>query len=102
MSNRRIVYENHLAAYKKALAQRVELLKSRKLADKAEDRDPTFRAIKGKVRQFERRLRALDKVASVNADVEARRAERLANPKVKEKKPKAPAAAAPKAKKSKS
>ena len=58
-----------------------------------------FKALKGKIRQFEGRLRALDKLAAVNLDVETRRADRLANPKVKVKKPKAVVAASAKPKK---
>ncbi len=101
MSNRRPVYQENLVAYKKALTDRVDVLKSKKLDEKGQRKDPTFKLLKGKIRQFERRLRALDKVDAVNADVEARRADRLANPKVKVKKPKAVAAPAAKPKKPK-
>ena len=101
MANRRAVYERHLTSFKNALSLRASALKAKKLDEKAQQKDPTFRNIKGKIRQFERRLRAIDKVQAVNAEVEARRAERLANPKVKVKKPKAVAAPAAKPKKEK-
>jgi hypothetical protein len=96
MANRRRVYERHLTSFKNALTVRTDVLKAKKLDEKAQKKDPTFRNIKGKIRQFERRLRAIDKLQAINAEVEARRAERLANPKVKEKKPKAAPAAKPK------
>lgn len=99
MRQRRQVYEQHLVSYKNALSEWSTVLKGRQLEDKEQTKDTTFRKIKGKIRQFERRLRALDKVAAVNAETEARRAQRLATPKVKEKKAKAPASAATKPKK---
>ncbi len=101
MANRRAVYERHLTSFKNALTLRTDTLKAKKVDAKAHSKDPTFRNIKGKIRQFERRIRALDKVQAINAEVEARRAERLANPKVKEKKPKASSAPAAKPKKEK-
>lgn len=101
MANRRAVYEIHLTAIKNALTHRAHDLQAKKLDEKGQRKDPAFRKLKGKIRQFERRLRAIDKVAATNAEVLARRAERLANPKVKVKKPKAVAAPAAKPKKDK-
>jgi hypothetical protein len=90
MLSRRNVIENHLKKAQDAVAGRVKVLEGKKFDRKRQKRDPHLRSLQAEVRKYADRLKALDQIAAVNADVEARRAERLAKPKepkVKKKKP---------------
>lgn len=98
MATRRELYESHKQTVTAQLEQHKKALAGKKLDEKAQKRDPIFRKLKADIKKFDLRIKALDKVDAVNADLVQRRAERAAQPKVKKEKKKkvAPAAAKPK------
>ena len=98
MVTRRQIYEHYLKSAEAALKERVKSLADKKqLSEKQAKRDATCRKYEAVMRKFKRRIKALDSVDQVNADLVTRRAEKAARP--KEEKPKKKAAeAAPKAK----
>jgi hypothetical protein len=99
MPQTRPVIEEHLNNAKAALAARAQVLSGKKLDDKAKKRDATYRRLHAEVKKYTSRLKSLEKYLAICADVDTRRAERLATPKKKkEKKKKAPVEAKPKAK----
>lgn len=98
MTTRREVAENHLNAAKQALDARKSALSGRKLNDKQVKRDATYRKIEADVRKWKKRLGAFDAVVALNAEVEQRRAEKAAQPKVKKEKKKVAVAKPEKAK----
>ena len=90
MLSRRNVIENHLKQAQDLLNSRLKVLTERQLDQKARKRDVTVRKYKAEVSQYKRRLAALDKIDTVNADLVTRRAERAEKAKLpKEKKKKA-------------
>lgn len=96
---RRALYKAHRETALAEVEARKKVLLGKKLDEKAVRRDPAFRRLRAVIKQYDRRIKALDKVDAVNADLVTRRAERAARPKVpKEKKKKV---AAPKAEKPK-
>jgi hypothetical protein len=99
MKKNRAQVEANLAAAKAKLADQSKKLADKKLVGKKCRLDPKYRAIESEVRTFNRRLAAMDKIDARNQDLETRRAERAATPKVKkvkEKKVEAPKAKAKK------
>src|SRR5687768_3203021 len=86
MVSRRTVYEAHKQTMTDALAARKAVLAERKLDEKSQKRDTTFRKLKALVKKYDQRLKALDKVEAVKADLVKRREERAAMPKVKKEK----------------
>lgn len=104
MATRRELYESHKQSITAQLEQHKKALAGKKLDDKAQKRDPIFRKLKADLKKYDLRLKALDKVDAVNADLAERRAVRAATPKVKKEKKKkvaAPAKGEGKAKKEK-
>jgi hypothetical protein len=92
--------EAHLKAAKATLAAHgAKLAESKKLIGRKCRLDTKYRALESEVRTFNRRLAAMDKIDARNQDLETRRAERLANPKVKKVREKKVEAPKPKAKK---
>jgi hypothetical protein len=98
MLSRRNVIENHLKRAEATLQSRTAVLTERQLGEKSRKRDVMFRKAQAEIRQYKRRLKALDKIDAVKADLEKRRVERAEAaklPKEKKKKKAAPAAAKP-------
>lgn len=92
----RQVIETHLKSAQQAAAARLQVLQGKKLDKKASRRDARLREIQALERKYKRRLKALGKIDAVNADLEKRRAEKAAQPKMpKEKKKRAPVATKP-------
>ena len=90
MPTPRNVIETHLKQAQDALQDRMKLLTGRQFDEKRCKRDARVRELQGLVRQFNRRIKAFDKIVAVNQDLVTRRAERAAQPKlpkVKKKKP---------------
>lgn len=98
MVSRRTVYEAHKKSLTDALGRRKTALVAKKLDDKAQKRDPQFRKLKADIKKYDLRIKALDKVEAVKADLAARKEIRLSTPKVKKEKKKA-VVVAPKPKK---
>jgi len=93
MLTRRQVIEQHIKRAEEALKERTATLKERNIeGKKGTAKDVTFREVQAVLRQYHRRLKALDKADAVNVDVETRRAVRLSTPKVPKEKKKKPVA----------
>jgi hypothetical protein len=90
MKTNRAQVERHLAKAKERLAAHGTKLAGKNLKGRKCRLDPKYRSIESEVRQFNRRLAAMDKIDARNQDLENRRAERAATPKVKKVKEKAP------------
>lgn len=99
MKSNRAQVETHLANVKVRLAAYGATLAAKKsLVGRKCRLDTKYREIESEVRTYTKRLKAMDKIDARNVDLETRRADRLANPKVKKVRVKAAAAPAPKAK----
>lgn len=80
MVSRRQIYEHYLSKAEKALSERIEHLSNkRQMSEKQARRDATCRRYEAVVRKYKRRIKALEAMDLVNADVEKRRAERQAS-----------------------
>lgn len=86
--DRKAVFEAQKKSAADALAARKAVLVERKLDDKAQKRDAQFRKFKALIKKVDGRLKALEKVEGVKADLATRAAERAARPKVKKEKKK--------------
>lgn len=99
MKNHRAQVEKHLANAKERLAAHGQTLAAKNLKGRKCRIDPKYRSIESEVRTYNRRLAAMDKIDARNQDLENRRAERAATPKVKKVKEKKAPEPAKKAKK---
>lgn len=83
MKKNRSQVEAHLANAKTRLEACGKSLAAKNLSGRKCRLDPKYRSIESEIRQFNRRLAAMDKLDARNQDLETRRAERAATPKVK-------------------
>lgn len=83
MNKNRAQVERHLATAKESLAAHGKTLAAKNLTGRKCRLDPKYRSMESLVRTFNRRLAAMDKIDARNQDLETRRAERAATPKVK-------------------